>query len=118
MFRIFIQRFLPVILVLAWTLPGESAANDDVPFFDFCERQPIVRIPPAYPRRAAERGIEGFTMLDLHVDATGSVSDATVVEAEPSGRCSAVRVGLDERPRVLRQLRPGGLGAAVKPQGA
>lgn len=79
------QRCILFLVIFACTLPGATTASDDVPFFDFCERQPIVRIPPVYPPRAVERGIEGYTLLDLHVDVTGSVSDATVIEAEPSG---------------------------------
>ncbi|MDX1580119.1 MAG: energy transducer TonB, partial [Alphaproteobacteria bacterium] len=34
--------------------------------------QPIVRIPPQYPRRAAERGLEGYVDLRFSISKTGS----------------------------------------------
>lgn len=46
---------------------------------------PIVRVQPQYPRRAAERGIEGYTIVELTVTAAGTVEDARVIEADPEG---------------------------------
>lgn len=46
---------------------------------------PIVRIEPIYPRRAQERGIEGYTVVEFTVTELGTVEDAVVIEAEPKG---------------------------------
>lgn len=45
--------------------------------------QPIVRIPPQYPIRAAERGIEGWVLIEFTVTETGSVIDPVIVDADP-----------------------------------
>jgi len=45
---------------------------------------PLVRVAPAYPRRAEERGIEGWVILELTVTETGAVKDPRVIECYPS----------------------------------
>ena len=49
------------------------------------EYLPIVKVQPIYPRRAQQRGIEGFVLLEFTVTSTGAVRDPIVVEAEPPG---------------------------------
>ena len=44
---------------------------------------PLVRIPPRYPRRAANRGIEGWVKIEFTITGQGTVKDAVVVEAQP-----------------------------------
>jgi protein TonB len=46
---------------------------------------PLVRIAPDYPPRAAQRGIEGWVIVQFTITPTGTVKDALVVEAEPTG---------------------------------
>jgi periplasmic protein TonB len=46
---------------------------------------PLVRINPDYPPRAQSRGIEGYVIVQFTITPTGTVRDATVVEAEPRG---------------------------------
>lgn len=48
---------------------------------------PLVRVQPQYPRRANERGIEGYVVIELTVAADGTVPPESiiVVEAEPKG---------------------------------
>lgn len=46
--------------------------------------QPIVRIPPQYPRRAAQRGQEGFVVVEFTIATDGSVKDPRVVESSSS----------------------------------
>ena len=57
------------------------------------EYLPIVKVPAQYPRRAAERGIEGWVMLEFTVTKQGTVTDVEVVDADPKGyfERSAVR---------------------------
>jgi len=49
------------------------------------EYLPIVKVAPVYPRRAQERGIEGYVLLEFFVTATGAVRDPVVIEADPPG---------------------------------
>ncbi|MES2684296.1 MAG: energy transducer TonB [Pseudomonadota bacterium] len=46
---------------------------------------PIVKVEPVYPRRAQERGLEGFVVVSFTVTPTGAVADPVVVESEPQG---------------------------------
>jgi protein TonB len=46
---------------------------------------PLVRIPPRYPMSAANRRIEGQVTVEFTITKTGTVADAIVVDAEPSG---------------------------------
>jgi len=49
------------------------------------EYLPIVKVAPVYPRRAQERGLEGYVLLEFFVTATGAVRDPVVIEADPPG---------------------------------
>ncbi|QIL91201.1 energy transducer TonB [Microbulbifer harenosus] len=42
---------------------------------------PIVKVQPEYPRRALQRGIEGWVVVEYTVTKNGSVRDPKVVEA-------------------------------------
>ena len=44
---------------------------------------PLVRVPPQYPIRAAERGIEGWVVLRFTITATGTVDNPVVLDAQP-----------------------------------
>lgn len=48
---------------------------------------PLVRVQPQYPRRAQERGIEGYAIVELTVAADGTVPTESiiVIEADPKG---------------------------------
>ena len=46
---------------------------------------PSNRVPPMYPRAAAEARIEGRVVVDLTVARNGHVVEAVVVESEPPG---------------------------------
>ena len=45
---------------------------------------PMVRVPPQYPERAAQRGIEGRVLIEFTISKSGSVKDAKVIAYEPS----------------------------------
>jgi len=45
---------------------------------------PMVRVPPQYPERALQRGIEGRVLVEFTISKSGSVKDAKVVAYEPS----------------------------------
>lgn len=51
------------------------------------EYMPLVRVTATYPNRAAERGIEGYVVVELTVAADGSVpaDSIFVIDAEPKG---------------------------------
>lgn len=46
--------------------------------------QPIVRVPPQYPPSAAQRGLEGFVLVEFTIDTDGSVRDPKVRESSNS----------------------------------
>ncbi len=46
---------------------------------------PLVRIQPQYPQRAAMAGIEGEVVVEFTVTPKGTVSDVTIVSAQPPG---------------------------------
>jgi periplasmic protein TonB len=46
---------------------------------------PLLRVPPKYPRRAAQRGVEGWVKVQFVITVTGRVKDAKVVGSSPSG---------------------------------
>ena len=48
---------------------------------------PLVRVQPQYPRRAQERGVEGYVIVELTVNADGTVppDSIAIIEAEPKG---------------------------------
>ncbi|MCH2173738.1 energy transducer TonB [Myxococcota bacterium] len=45
---------------------------------------PMVRVPPEYPMRAAQRGLEGWVQVEFTISVTGSVKDARVVDSTSS----------------------------------
>ena len=47
------------------------------------EYLPIVKVAPQYPRRAAQKGIEGYVVLEFTVSKLGTVVDPQVIEADP-----------------------------------
>ncbi|MCF2948277.1 energy transducer TonB [Paraglaciecola aquimarina] len=49
------------------------------------EYLPIVRVAAVYPRRALQRGIEGYVDVTFTVSKLGSVKDPKVLQASPEG---------------------------------
>ena len=49
------------------------------------EYLPIVKIAPAYPISALNRGIEGYCTVEYTVTAAGTVKDVVVIDADPKG---------------------------------
>lgn len=45
---------------------------------------PIVKVAPIYPRRAQERGLSGYVIVEFTVTKLGTVADARVVESSNS----------------------------------
>lgn len=77
------------------TPPADLDNATPRPKFDFKGRKsgvfadgsyvPIFKVPPIYPRRAQERGIEGCVMLEFAVTKVGAVRDPVVLWSIPSG---------------------------------
>jgi protein TonB len=49
------------------------------------EYLPIVKVAPVYPRRAQQRGITGYVLLEFTVTENGSVKDPVVIDSQPQG---------------------------------
>jgi len=45
---------------------------------------PLVRVDPAYPVRAKERGIEGWVVVEFTISPRGTVLDPQILDYEPS----------------------------------
>jgi protein TonB len=45
--------------------------------------QPIVRVPPQYPVRALERGVEGWVLVEFEITEIGTVENPVVLDADP-----------------------------------
>jgi periplasmic protein TonB len=48
------------------------------------EYLPIVKVAPVYPARAAQRGLEGYVIVEFTVTRTGTTKDISVVESTSS----------------------------------
>ena len=49
------------------------------------EYVPITKVQAVYPRRAMQRGIQGYVIVEFTVNKTGAVQDPVVIEAKPEG---------------------------------
>ena len=49
-------------------------------FFRDGEYMPLFKVQPIYPRRAQERGTEGFSIVSFTITETGTVEDAKAIE--------------------------------------
>lgn len=66
---------LPDFRMQGGTGAGAAPSDADV--------MPIVRVQPNYPQRAAERGIEGWVLMEFSISKAGTVENPTVVDADP-----------------------------------
>ncbi len=66
---------------------------------------PIVKIAPAYPMAARNRGIEGHCLVEYTVTSAGTVIDVIVIESEPRGLFDRASIEAAQkfkyRPRVV-----------------
>lgn len=67
--------------------PNFRALDDGLANLGFSdgERLPLVRVTPVYPRRALERGVEGWVILEFTVSTQGTVENPVVIESDPAG---------------------------------
>lgn len=84
------RALAPSGLSLASALPGLSAEGGLALRSTMATQPDRAAVPkrspaPIYPIEARRRGIEGFVVLRMRVDARGRVTDAVVVESEPDG---------------------------------
>ena len=64
--------------------------------YQFSSYRSIKKQPAIYPRRAQERGTEGYAIVSFTITETGSVEDATAVD----GYCG------DPSPEATKEMRP------------
>ena len=68
---------------------------------------PIFQVPPVYPRRALERGIEGCVMLKFTVTKVGSTRDPSVEWAVPPGIFDRAAMRSALKYKYKHQIRDG-----------
>ena len=80
-----ITNVLKLHLLLGGGLTEPDSAGDQVSF-DVSDRdaQPLVRIPPQYPPRAAERGLEGHCTMSFDVTPDGTPTNIVATECTSS----------------------------------
>ena len=67
-------------------IPEEGGDTDAPPSEDVLEPATLLsKVDPLYPERARRGGVEGTVVLDVAIDATGRVTEATVVRGLPLG---------------------------------
>lgn len=93
-------------IFVAPELPGAGEPPiDTIPIFTGSGGLvPIVRVAPVYPGRAASRGLEGYVIVQFTVTATGTVTDAVVIETSDSLFNRAALAAVQKfkyRPRIV-----------------
>jgi protein TonB len=77
----------PTALKIAMVQPPETM-HSNLGGFSFGtgdgEYLPLVKVQPLYPQRAAERGIEGYVIVEYTVTRTGTTKDIKVIESTSS----------------------------------
>ena len=68
---------------------------------------PIFQVPPVYPRRALERGIEGCAMLQFTVTKVGSTKDPEVLWSQPPGMFDRAAMRSALKYKYKPQIRDG-----------
>lgn len=68
---------------------------------------PLVRINPLYPPRAAERGIEGWVLVEFTISEGGAVENPRVVDAEPRGIFESAAIRAIHRWRYRPRIENG-----------
>ncbi len=66
---------LPAIAVAE--CPGIDTEDEDY--------RPVKTAQPAYPRRAQNRGIEGYAVVNFTITTEGEIKDVKISESEPKG---------------------------------
>ena len=97
-------------VMMAGTIPGVEVTRlgGDLTSFNISDGdvQPLVRIPPVYPARESERGIEGDCVLQFDVTVQGSPVNIQVLEcASPGFARESIRAV--ERWRYNPRIRDG-----------
>jgi len=68
---------------------------------------PLVRIEPDYPARAAQKGIEGFVVVQFTITPAGTVKDPRVIQSEPNGVFDASALAAVSRWKYNPKLEAG-----------
>ena len=68
---------IPVTTDISMTSDGISLTPGDAEYL------PIVKVAPIYPRRALQRGTEGYVLLEFTVTKQGGTKDIKVIESKP-----------------------------------
>ncbi|WP_144392098.1 M56 family metallopeptidase [Pleionea sediminis] len=71
-----------LVVVTALSVGSWAMASNSEPK---AEAKPLTIMPPAYPRDAAQNGVEGFVRLHFDLDLNGKPQNITVAESEPEG---------------------------------
>lgn len=68
---------------------------------------PIVRVEPAYPRRALSNGVEGYTIVEFDVAADGSVRNPRIIDFFPTSVFNSASLDAISKFRYKPQVENG-----------
>ncbi len=71
------------------------------------EYLPIVKVAPQYPRRAAQKGIEGYVVVEFTVTTLGTVKDVNVIEADPPNIFNRAAIGAAQKFKYKPKIENG-----------
>ena len=71
------------------------------------EYLPIVKVAPQYPRRAAQRGIEGYVVVEFDVTTLGTVANARVIESDPPNIFNRAAISATEKFKYKPKIENG-----------
>lgn len=71
---------IPITTDINMTAGGISLTPGDAEYL------PIVKVAPVYPRRALQRGIEGYVLVEFTVTKQGSTKNIIVIESDPKSK--------------------------------
>ena len=90
---------------LAFEVVGYGRGSRGLQRSDTPDIIPLVRLQPAFPRRAAREGVEGWVRLEFTVSRSGAVLNPRVIAASPEGYFEKAALkaiaGWKYRPRVV-----------------
>ncbi|MGF1909522.1 TonB family protein [Vibrio kasasachensis] len=83
--KIPLDRSKPNLQMVSLTFSPEGTGPGSVMSSAMAQAKPVFQIPPQYPFRAKQNGVEGYVTLELNINAEGKAEEIKVVAESPEG---------------------------------
>ncbi|MFZ3532201.1 TonB family protein [Vibrio harveyi] len=80
-----IETAKPNLQMVSLTFSPDGNGLGSVMSSVLAKAKPVFQIPPQYPAKAKQNGIEGYVTLDLLIDSGGRAQEVKVVDEKPDG---------------------------------